>query len=127
MAHITWKQAGKIKLPRELDRRVKLTDAQRAAIKIEYAAGGTSYNKLAQKYGVSKRLVIFIVNPECLKAARERFKERRMDGRYYPSKEKWAATMREHRRYKYDVLNHFAHPSKMVMPNNRNEKILKQR
>ena len=79
------------------DRRVKLSDTQRESIRIEYANGDTSYNKLANKYNVSKRLIIFVVNPDKAKIAREQFKQRRLDGRYKPSKKKWRDIMREHR------------------------------
>lgn len=94
----------KLKLPPGKDRRVKLTAEQRQDIAEEYAKGNTSYNKLAQKYGVSKRLIIFVVNPQIKEACQKAFKERRKDGRYKPTKEARAATMREHRAYKCKVF-----------------------
>ncbi len=47
-----------------LDRRRKLSEQEKKDITAEYKAGKTSYNKLARQYGVSKRLIIFTVNPE---------------------------------------------------------------
>lgn len=82
-----------------LDRRVKLTEEQRMQIKEIYLAGGTSYQKLADEYGVSKRLVMFIVNPEKEKIAKEQYKQRRKDGRYY-NKEEHTRQIKEHRQYK---------------------------
>ena len=82
-----------------LDRRVKLTDEQREQIRNEYNAGDTSYQKLADEYGVSKRLVMFIVNPDKEIIAREQFKQRQKDGRYY-NKEEHTKQVKEHRDYK---------------------------
>lgn len=82
------------------DRRVKLTSEQRSEIKYLYAQGGTSYSKLAKEFNVSKRLIQFIINPDKHNKCLEQFKERRKDGRYKPTKEDWASTMREHRSYK---------------------------
>lgn len=66
-----------------LDKRVKLTDLQREQIKDEYSTGLISQRKLAEKYGVSRRTIQFIIDPEKEKIAKEQFKERRKDGRYY--------------------------------------------
>lgn len=82
------------------DRRVKLADWERNEIRRESTEEGRSRRYLAKKYGVSRRLIQFIINPEKYDRAREQFKERRKDGRYKASREEWAETMREHRRYK---------------------------
>ena len=91
----------------QYDRRVKLNDAQRNEIK-ELRMQGLSYAKIAKLYEVSKKLVTMICNPDIAERNRlmfiERnrlmFIERSRDGRYRPSKEEWAAIMREHRAYK---------------------------
>lgn len=93
-------KAEKIRLSREQDRRVKLTDEQREEIREKYATGCYSQRGLAVEYNVSRRLISFILDDEKAKRASEQFKARKADGRYKPSKEKWAETMREHRRYK---------------------------
>lgn len=93
-------KSEKIKLSREQDRRIKLTDEQRMEIKDKYATGFYSQRKLAAEYHVSRRLVSFIIDKEKAKKAAEQLRERRADGRYKPSKEEWAATIREHRQYK---------------------------
>lgn len=92
-----------MKLPRELDRRVKLTEEQRQQIWEEYATGATSLIALANKYEVSKRTIQFTLYPERYTKAREQFKERRKDGRYKGTKEQWAKIQKEHRHYKQEL------------------------
>lgn len=82
------------------DRRKKLTDDQKAYIRWLREEEQLSYNQLARQFGVSKRLIIFICKPEIMEKAKERFKQYKKEGRYKPTKEEWAETMREHRRYK---------------------------
>ena len=86
------------------DKRVKLTDEDKENIRTEYAAGDTSYSKLAAKYGVSKRTIQFVIKPEKLEKAKEQFKERRKDGRYY-DREKHNAGVRKHRQYKKELFD----------------------
>lgn len=42
--------------------RAKLTEPKVIAIRMRYAAGGTSLNKLGAEFGVSKRMVLNIVH-----------------------------------------------------------------
>ena len=93
-------KAEKIKLSREQDRRVKLSDEEREEIREKYATGCYSQRGLAAEYHVSRRLISFILDDEKAKRAAEQLKARRADGRYKPSKEKWAETIRNHRQYK---------------------------
>lgn len=93
-------KSEKIKLSKEQDRRVKLSNEQKDEIRVKYATGFYSQRKLALEYNVSRRLISFVLDDEKAKRAAEQFKERRADGRYKPSKEQWAATMKEHRKYK---------------------------
>lgn len=81
------------------DRRVKLNNVQRDEIK-ELRKQGLSYAKIAKQYDVSKSLIILVCNPDIAERNRLAFIERSREGRYKPDKEEWAATMREHRRYK---------------------------
>ena len=97
-------KAEKIKLSREQDRRIKLTDEQREEIREKYATGCYSQRGLAIEYHVSRRLISFILDDEKAKRAAEPLKIRKADGRDKPSKEKWAETMREHRKYKHNLM-----------------------
>ena len=92
----------KQKLPPELDRRRKLSDVQKDEIKHKYSTGLYSLNGLAKEYGVSKKTVLLIVNPESKRKNDERIKAHWRD--YVPSKEERNAIMREHRAYKHKVL-----------------------
>ena len=96
-------KSTKIKLSQEQDRRVKLTDEQRIDIREKYATGLYSQRALATEYCVSRRLISFVLDDEKAKKSAEQFKIRRSDGRYKPTKEEWAATMREHRHYKQQL------------------------
>lgn len=84
------------------DRRIKLNDAQRDEIK-QLRKLGLSYRVIAERYEVSKSLVILVCNPDIAERKRLAFIERRREGRYTPTKEKWASTMREHRAYKHQL------------------------
>ena len=47
-----------------------------------------------------KRLIQFICCPDKYLKNKESLKQRKAEGRYKPTKAEWAATIREHRRYK---------------------------
>lgn len=111
-------KAEKIKLPRELDRRVKLSDEQREEIKHKYSTGMYSQRALAAEYGVSRRLIQFTIDEDKAQRASELLKERRKDGRYKPTKEEWSATVREHRRYKNELYK-----AGQISPENKNNQI----
>jgi hypothetical protein len=89
----------KLRVPKEKDRRRKLTDEQREEIKKKHESG-QGIRALAREYSVDKRLIQFILFPERYEKAKKDFKERRKDGRYKPSKEERRETMRDHRAYK---------------------------
>jgi hypothetical protein len=95
---------NKIRLPKEKDRRVKIPIEKHQEIKDLYATGTISYRKIGEMYDVSKSLIIQIVNPDIAEKKRKQFLERRKDGRYY-DKEKQTISIREHRRYKQNVIN----------------------
>lgn len=84
------------------DKRVKLTIEDKESIVKEYARGGISQNGLAKKYGVSKRLIQFVLNPEKEKIAKQQFSIRQSDGRYY-DKNKHNESMKKHRAHKKDL------------------------
>lgn len=95
-------KTGKLKLPPELDRRRKLSDEQKDEIRHKYSTGLYSLNRLAKEYGVSKKLVLLIVNPESKRKNDEHIKEHWQE--YVPTKEERNAIAREHRAYKHKVL-----------------------
>lgn len=84
------------------DRRIKLNDVQRDEIK-QLRKLGLSYRIIAERYGVSKSLVILVLNPDIAERKRIASMERHREGRYKPTKEEWASTMREHRAYKHQL------------------------
>lgn len=96
-------KSEKIKLTETQDRRKKLTDKQREEIRNKYATGLYSQRTLAKEYNVSRRLITFILDDEKQKRNAELLKERKLDGRYKPTKEEWAKTVREHRKYKQEL------------------------
>jgi DNA invertase Pin-like site-specific DNA recombinase len=91
-------KSEKLKLSPTQDRRRKLTDEQKEEIKKLYATGLVGQRPLAKQFGVSRSLIQIIVNPEIAEKKKQRIKEHWRD--YRPSKEEWAETIREHRRYK---------------------------
>ena len=95
-------RSEKIRLPETLDRRVKLTAVQKAEIRHRYLAGGCTLRSLAAEYGVSHKSILLIVNPDSKARNDRRIKEHWKD--YQLSREEHAAVIREHRRYKQDLL-----------------------
>ena len=87
-----------IKLPEEYDRRRKLSEAQKGEIREMYATGQYSLQKLADAYGVSKKLILITVNPESKRKSDERMREHWRD--YVQSRKERAAAVKNHRRYK---------------------------
>lgn len=100
-----------------LDRRVKVTKAQKQEIVQKYVfgrlmaiAGGlhpsVSTRSLAKEYSISRRLVQFILDPEKLKACYQRRVERGGSKYYYDNGikgAKWRAIMKNHRDYKEEL------------------------
>lgn len=67
----------------EYDKRVKLTEEQKALIVDIRNNEGKSYNELGRMFGVSKSLIILICRPDIKERKRENFKRLQKDGRYY--------------------------------------------
>lgn len=86
------------------DKRVKLTEEDKKNIVKEYESGSISINSLAKKYGVSKRLIQFTLFPERKEKAKQLYKERQKDGRYY-DKDKHKEYVKKHRDHKKDLWN----------------------
>ncbi len=87
-----------IKLPQNLDRRRKLSDADKSEILRRYKLGVVSMNALALEFGCSKKLILLIVNPDSKAKNDRRIKEHWRD--YVPGKDEHNRIMREHRSYK---------------------------
>lgn len=94
-------KSQKIRLSPSQDRRRKLTEEDKDVIRHRYKIGDGSQRSLAREYGVNKSTIAIIVNPERANYVKQRTKEHWKD--YRPSKEEWAETMREYRRYKQDL------------------------
>lgn len=87
------------------DRRVKLTEDDKEYIRWLRDEEGLSYNKLAAKFGVSKRLIMFVCCPEKYAVAQAQRKARWKDGRYVTSPEERAEIAKEHLEYKRSLLD----------------------
>ena len=94
-------KSEKLKLSETQDRRKKLTEEQKEEIKHRYKVGDGSQRTLAKEFGVSRSLIQILVNPEIAERKKQRIKEHWRD--YRPTKEQWAATVREHRHYKQEL------------------------
>lgn len=86
------------------DRRQKLTPEQKEQIRWLYKNTDTSQRKLAKQFGVSRRLIVFVLNPEDYEHNREQLKGKKAKGFYRQSKEQRAAIMRDHRHYKQQLF-----------------------
>lgn len=95
-------QYNKKKVPRELDRRVKITEDQKEAIRTAYHFEHKAQRQIARETGISRRMISFILFPERLEHNAKLYKERRKDGRYYDS-QKHRLAMKTHRHYKQTI------------------------
>lgn len=88
-----------LKMRKEDDKRIKLTEDDKKEIRKLYSQGVMSQRQLAEMFNVSRRSIQFALDPEKLKKNNEQRAERGKDGRYY-QKEKQREYMREYRRRK---------------------------
>lgn len=86
----------------KLDKRVKLSEEDKENIIKEYATGLISQRGLAEKYGVSRRLIQFTLSPEKLEKAKKQFTERQKNGNYY-NKDKHREYVKKHRQHKKEL------------------------
>ena len=97
------------KLPRSLDRRVKLTDDDKEAIRSLYK-DGNGIREIARMYEnkCTRRVIQYILFPEryavLLANAKRRRKLKGNTLKEYGRK-KWAETIKEHRHYKMQLNN----------------------
>lgn len=92
----------KIPLPPQYDRRRKLTEDDKFEIVRLRKEHNLSQRTLARMFGVSRGLIIFIIDPEKHERAKAQFKERRKDGRYY-DRETNTIAVRNTRQYKHKL------------------------
>lgn len=94
-----WESKRK-RIPRPLDRRIKLSDTDRTEIKRMYAAG-VSIRAIAREYAgrCSRRMIQFVIFPDRYDAAADRAKEKKNWKVYYDKKTR-NQYMRKHRKYK---------------------------
>lgn len=88
-------------IPRDYKATTRISEEDRAEV-VRLRKENPSYwsqRKLAAKFGVSRRLIQFILDPVKAEKAKQQFAERQKTGRYY-DREKHNAHMRKHRAYK---------------------------
>lgn len=95
-------KSEKIPLPPQYDRRRKLTEDDKFEIVRLRKEHNLSQRTLARMFGVSRRLIIFIIDPEKHERAKAQYKERRQDGRYY-DRETHRKTIKNYREYKHKL------------------------
>ncbi len=91
-----------LRVNRENDRRVKITEENKEEIKEMYKQG-ISIREITRNFNFSRRSIQLILFPERLEKQKEDYKLRRLDGRYY-NKEKHRKAMKKHRDYKKKLL-----------------------
>ena len=89
-------------LPKEYNRRIKLTDRDKETIKKIHSQGTESINGLARLYGVSKRLIQFVLFPERYEKNKELRAIRGGSKRYY-NREKNRLAEKNTRNYKQKI------------------------
>lgn len=94
-------KVDKMKLSQEQDRRRKLTDEQKEEIRKLYSTGMHSLNSLAREYGVSKKTILLIVNPDSKAKSDARIKAHWQD---YYDREEHNKAIKNLRNYKKDLL-----------------------
>ena len=87
-----------LRVPKEHDKRRKLSDKDRLNIILDSKAGA-SQRQLARAYNVSRRLIQFILDPSKQEENLKRRKERGGSAVYY-SKDKQREAKRRHRKHK---------------------------
>ncbi len=94
-------ETQKMKVAKEDDKRIKLTNEQKDEIRHRYLTEGIGQRPLAKEYNVSRSTIQLIVNPETEKAVKERRKAHSKD--YAVTKEENAKIVRDFRRRKNEL------------------------
>jgi hypothetical protein len=93
-------QTLKLLIPKELNRRVKLTTQDKDSIRESYKLGHTSQRALASLYNVSRRLIQFVLSPDKYEESK-RIRNTRHT-RYY-NKEKQKEYIKKVRHYRQEL------------------------
>jgi len=86
-----------------MDRRVKLLPCQKEMVLWWHNERGESQRKLAKRFGVSRRTITFVLDPDKHKENLKRREERGGSMQYY-DREKHCEYMKTHRKDKYKRL-----------------------
>lgn len=97
-------ESEKLLIPKEHDKRRKLSEEDKTDIKRLYERGEYSQRGLARLYGVSRRLIQFIIDPIKHEENLQRRKERGGSAFYY-DKDKQRSYMKTHREHKKQLNN----------------------
>lgn len=94
-----------VRLPKEFDRRRKISDTDREDIR-RRVTKGESIRAIARDTGFSRRAIDFIINPERLERCKKQYKARKQSAKTYARVRgrQWRDTQREHRAYKRRIL-----------------------
>jgi transposase-like protein len=84
------------------DRRRKLSEADKERIRELYKLPDWSQRRLAGEFGVSRRLIQFVVDPEKEARNKKAFAERQKDGRYY-DRETHNEAVKQTRRHRQEL------------------------
>lgn len=93
---------SKYRVGRARDKRIKLTDDERADIRRRYA-DGESKHALARIYHVDRRLIIFIVNPDKYEATLRRRSDEKAHIKYYDP-DRFKKYRQKHNLYKKQLM-----------------------
>ena len=88
----------------KLDRRIKLTAEDKELVIWLREEEQISYQKLANRFGVSKRLIIFICKPET-KVKELENRAKRGGSKFYYDRESHNASIKDHRNYKKELFS----------------------
>ena len=94
-------ETDKMKIPKEYDRRRKLSEEDKEEIRKQYRVV-KSQRKLAKAWNVSRRLITFILDPEKERQNKHRYKERGGSKVYY-DRERHTKAMKIHRKRKREL------------------------
>jgi len=92
-----------IKVPKNKDRRYKLSESDRKLIRLKHKKG-ESIHSISKMFNVSRRTIQFILFPERLEQNLKLRSERGGSKQYYDS-EYHKQSMRKHRAYKKELFN----------------------
>lgn len=84
------------------DRRRKLSEADKERVRELYKLPDWSQRRLAGEFGVSRRLIQFVIDPDKEARNKEAFAERQKDGRYY-DRERHSEQVKQTRRHRQEL------------------------